>query len=343
MPAETVLDVRGLRTYLELPDRVVRAVDGVSFKVEKGKTLAVVGESGSGKTMAAMSIMRLFPTPAARIVGGQIRYGDRDLAQVDEAEMRAIRGYRISVMFQDPMSTFNPSRRIGYQVVEGLLQHERISRPAALRRAVEFLGRMGIPHASVAVNAYPHQLSGGMRQRAALAMALLSRPRILIADEPTTALDVTTQEQIIDLLQEIQAEFDLSIILITHDLGVVARIADSVLVMYAGRTVEYGRTDDIFYRSSHPYTRGLLDSVDYAHYQPGQRLRPIPGVPAPLDQLPPGCAFHPRCPHAEAICRADVPELKAVPGGPTEAACIPAQAGTLRFERSVRGQAPERS
>ena len=327
---ETLLEVRGLRTLIELPDRVVRAVDGISFEVERGRTLAVVGESGSGKTMAAMSILRLFPTPAARIAGGHVMYGGRDLIGADEAELRRIRGYRISVMFQDPMSTFNPSRRIGAQVVEGLLQHESISRRDAMGRAVEFLGRMGIPHAEVAVNSYPHQLSGGMRQRAALAMALLSRPQILIADEPTTALDVTTQEQIIDLLQEMQEEFDLSIILITHDLGVVARVAHRVLVMYAGRAAEYGATDDIFYRPSHPYTRGLLDSVDYGNYAPGQRLRPIPGAPPPLDRLVPGCAFQPRCPHAEPACATVVPELGDVPGGPTLAACLPAREGRLR-------------
>ena len=329
-PAAT-LDVRALRTFLYFEDRIVPAVDGISFAVKQGETLAIVGESGSGKTMTGMSILRLFPTAAARIVSGEVLFGGRDLTRISEAEMRLIRGNRISVMFQDPMTTFNPSLRVGFQVVEALLEHERGPRREAEQRAVELLAKMGIAHPRVVFDSYPHQLSGGMRQRAALAMALLCRPEVLIADEPTTALDVTTQEQIIDLLLELQAEFNLSIILITHDLGVVARIAESVLVMYAGRPAEYGSTDDIFYRSSHPYTRGLLASVDYVAYQPGQRLKPIPGFPPRLDRLPAGCAFNPRCAYAEAVCRDRVPELGPVPAAHTIAACHPAQAGTLQL------------
>ncbi|MBJ7601262.1 ABC transporter ATP-binding protein [Candidatus Nephthysia bennettiae] len=332
--ATATLEVRELRTYLYFEDRVVPAVDGISFSVNRGETLAIVGESGSGKTMTGLSILRLFPTPAARIVSGQVLFGGHDLTGIRESEMREIRGNRISVMFQDPMTTFNPSLRVGFQVVEALLMHNRIPRREANDRALEMLGRMGIPHPRVVFDSYPHQLSGGMRQRAVLAMALLCRPEVLIADEPTTALDVTTQEQIIDLLQEMQAEFNLSIILITHDLGVVARVANSILVMYAGRPAEFGEADDIFYRCSHPYTRGLLDSVDYGAYRPGEHLHPIAGVPPRLDQLPPGCAFHPRCLYAEPICRDSVPEFGRVPSGHTVAACHPALAGRLNLHRA---------
>ncbi len=327
------LEVRDLRTFLSFEDRVVRAVDGISFSVNRGETLAIVGESGSGKTMAAMSILRLFPTPAARIVSGQVLFDGRDLTKISEQEMRDIRGSGISVMFQDPMTTFNPSLRVGFQVVEALLQHDRIRRREAEQRAIELLGNMGIPHPKVVFHSYPHQLSGGMRQRAVLAMALMCRPQVLIADEPTTALDVTTQEQIIDLLQEMQAQFKLSIILITHDLGVVARIANSVLVMYAGRAAEFGEVNDIFYRSSHPYTRGLLGSVAYGAYEARQRLKPIAGFPPRLDQLPPGCAFNPRCPYSEAVCLERVPEFRRVPAMSTIAACHPALAGTLSWDR----------
>jgi oligopeptide transport system ATP-binding protein len=332
--AAATLDVRELRTYLYFEDRVVPAVDGISFSVNRGETLAIVGESGSGKTMTGLSILRLFPTPAARIVSGQVLFGGHDLTGISEPEMREIRGNRISVMFQDPMTTFNPSLRVGFQVVEALLMHNRIPRREADDRALEMLGRMGIPHPRVVFDSYPHQLSGGMRQRAVLAMALLCRPEVLIADEPTTALDVTTQEQIIDLLQEMQAEYNLSIVLITHDLGVVARVANSILVMYAGRPAEFGEADDIFYRCSHPYTRGLLDSVDYGAYRPGEHLRPIAGVPPRLDQLPPGCAFNPRCLYAEPVCRDRVPEFGRVPSGDTVAACHPALAGRLTLHRA---------
>jgi oligopeptide/dipeptide ABC transporter ATP-binding protein len=236
------------------------------------------------------------------------------------------------------MTALNPSLTIGYQVSEPLLVHERITRQAARSRAIELLAKTGIPNLPAILDAYPHQLSGGMRQRVILSMSLICQPIVLIADEPTTALDVTTQEQIIDLLQEIQAESGLSLILITHDLGVVARIADQVLVMYAGRPAEHGAVDDIFYRPSHPYTRGLLRSVDFDSYAPRERLRSIPGIPPRLDALPTGCAFHPRCPYAREICREVVPPFEASPSLPSITACHVAHAGELEPWQSPAAQ-----
>ncbi len=328
-PAETILEVRDLRTMLHLPGQRVFPVDGVSFTLTRGKTLAIVGESGSGKSMTAASIIRLLPKEVARVVGGQVLFGGRDLVKLSESEMRKVRGTGIAFMPQDPMTALNPSLTIGYQVSETLLVHEQIGKRAARVRAVELLKKTGIANASAIIDAYPHQLSGGMRQRVVLSMSLICQPTVLIADEPTTALDVTTQEQIIDLLQEIQTGSGLSLILITHDLGVVARIADEVLVMYAGRPAERGAIDDLFYQPNHPYTRGLLRSVDFESYAPRERLRSIVGTPPRLDALPGGCAFHPRCPYAREICHETAPPFQGGPGLASITACHVAHLGEL--------------
>jgi oligopeptide/dipeptide ABC transporter ATP-binding protein len=329
LPAEAILEVRELRTMLHHPGRPVFPVDGVGFTLTRGKTLAIVGESGSGKSMTAASIIRLLPKEVGRVVGGQVRFGGRDLLALSESDMRKVRGTGIGFMPQDPMTALNPSLTIGYQVSETLLVHERVAKQAAWSRAAELLKKTGIANVSAVLDSYPHQLSGGMRQRVVLSMSLICRPAILIADEPTTALDVTTQEQIIDLLQEIQVESGLSLILITHDLGVVARIADDVLVMYAGRPAEYGAIDDLFYQPNHPYTRGLLRSVDFESYAPRERLRSIVGIPPRLDALPSGCAFHPRCPYAREICRETAPPFEGGPGLSSITACHVAHLGEL--------------
>ena len=328
MAVDGAIEVADLQTHFVYPDRVVRAVDGVSFRVERGRTLAIVGESGSGKSMTALSIVRLLP-PRAQTVGGSIRFDGRDLLSLREQSMRDVRGNRIAIMFQDPMTALNPSLRVGFQIMEAVLEHGQASESEARRRALELVQRMGLPHPKAILDSYPHELSGGMRQRAILAMALSCGPDVLIADEPTTALDVTTQEQIVDLLQELQAAEQLALILITHDLGVVARIADEVLVMYAGRPVEYGDVYSLFANPAHPYTRGLLASVEFERYAPRERLQSIPGVPARLDAVPPGCPFHPRCPYAADRCTEVRPELGSAPGFTTATACIVAQAGDL--------------
>jgi oligopeptide transport system ATP-binding protein len=328
-PASPTLEVRGLHTVLRYGDVQIEPVNGVSFTLHKGKALAIVGESGSGKSLTAASIVRLLPRKLARIEGGEVLYEGRDLLALTERQMRSVRGPGIALMPQDPMTALNPSLTIGYQVAEPLRLHEQLSRRDSLPRAIELLRKTGMPNLPAILDAYPHQLSGGMRQRAVLAMSLICKPAVLIADEPTTALDVTTQEQIVDLLQSFQSESDLSLILITHDLGVVARIADEVLVMYAGRPVEYGTVDEIFYQPSHPYTRGLLRSVDFESYVPREYLQSIPGVPPRLDELPRGCAFHPRCPYARDACRQVVPPLAHSPLASSVTACLVAQEGDL--------------
>jgi oligopeptide/dipeptide ABC transporter ATP-binding protein len=334
---EPVLNVQSLRTELRTSDRRFFPVDGVSFELHRGKALAIVGESGSGKSMTAASIIRLLPRGMGGVKGGSVMFGGQDLLSLSEAQMRSVRGTGIALMPQDPMTALNPSLKVGFQVSEPLLVHQRVSRQEARSRAADLLTKTGIPNVPAILDTYPHHLSGGMRQRVVLSMSLICRPTVLIADEPTTALDVTTQEQIIDLLQAIQQESGLSLILITHDLGVVARIADHVLVMYAGRPAEYGTVDDIFYNPSHPYTRGLLQSVDFESYAPRERLRSIPGVPPRMVALPEGCAFHPRCPYAVDVCRKLDPTFKRVPDLPTVTACHVAQAGELEQWQSSRG------
>jgi oligopeptide/dipeptide ABC transporter ATP-binding protein len=305
--AEPLLRVRDLQTHFFGDGGVVRAVDGVSFDVYAGQTLAVVGESGSGKSVTALSILRLVPQPPGRIIGGAVVFRGRDLLDASEREMRAIRGKEISMIFQEPMTSLNPVYTCGEQIIETLVLHERISRQAARRRAIEMLELVGIPLPAQRVDEYPHQMSGGMRQRVMIAMALACHPAVLIADEPTTALDVTIQAQILELLRRLQREMGMAVILITHDLGVVAETADHVAVMYAGRVVEYCDVRSAFRRPLHPYTAGLQASLPKLGATQ-DRLRVIPGtVPNPAN-FPIGCRFHPRCPVAQNRCLTD-PDL----------------------------------
>jgi peptide/nickel transport system ATP-binding protein len=312
---ERVLEVEGLKTYLFTRQGVVRAVDDVSFAAERGETLAIVGESGCGKTMTALSLLRLVPEPPGRIVGGAIRLDGRDLVRLDEAAMRKVRGNEISMIFQEPMTSLNPVMTIGAQISETIRLHQDLSKAAAMEKAVAMLQLVRIPEAARRAREYPHQLSGGMRQRAMIAMALACNPRILIADEPTTALDVTIQAQILDLILDLQQKLGTAVILITHDLAVVAETAHRVIVMYAGKKVEEAGVEELFGAPLHPYTHGLLASIPQlaviggaaANADGDRRLKEIPGVVPALTDLPPGCAFAPRCPFADAQCRAAAP------------------------------------
>jgi oligopeptide/dipeptide ABC transporter ATP-binding protein len=303
-----LLEIQDLRTYFFTDDGEVRAVDGVSYAIGERETLAVVGESGSGKSVTALSILRLIAEPPGRIVGGKILFRGRDLLTAAPAEMRAIRGKAISMIFQEPMTSLNPVYTCGEQIIETLVLHEKIDRREARTRAIEMLKLVGIPLPEQRVDEYPHQMSGGMRQRVMIAMALACRPAILIADEPTTALDVTIQAQILDLLRRLQSELGMAVLLITHDLGVVAETADRVAVMYAGQVVEYCDVADAFRRPLHPYTAGLLASLPKLGDR-RETLRVIPGnVPNPA-RFPKGCRFHPRCPVAQERCLTDPPVL----------------------------------
>jgi len=311
-----VLDVRGLSTVFFTRNGLIRAVDDLSFTVNRGEVLAIVGESGCGKSISALSIMRLVPSPPGRIVGGEVRLDGTDLLALDEAAMRDVRGNKISMIFQEPMTSLNPVMTVGAQVAETLTIHQGISGKAAFERAVEMLRLVRIPEPAQRARAYPHQLSGGMRQRAMIAMAVACQPQVLIADEPTTALDVTIQAQILDLLLRMREELGTAVILITHDLGVVAETAQRVVVMYAGRKIEEAPVDALFAEPLHPYTHGLLASVPHLaslnpDAAPAERLQEIPGMVPPLTNLPPGCAFAPRCPHADAQCRAAYPPFEA--------------------------------
>jgi peptide/nickel transport system ATP-binding protein len=307
-----LLDVRDLKTEFLTDDGIVHAVDGVSFSVDKGKTLAIVGESGSGKSVTCLTIMGLNPRRGSRSTGEAV-FKDRDLLTLSSEQLRRIRGNEMSMIFQDPMTSLNPVHTIGRQLREAVLVHEDVPKQQANRRALEMLKAVGIPRAETRMDDYPHQFSGGMRQRVMIAMALINNPDLLIADEPTTALDVTTQAQILTLMTRLQRDFGSAIILITHDLGVVAEISDQVLVMYGGKAVEQSGYADIFYRPHHPYTWGLLDSMPRLADE-GHELTPIPGTPPSLLRPPAGCRFHPRCRYVMDVCRSVEPELKPVPG-----------------------------
>jgi len=316
---EPILQVEGLRTWFRTDAGMARAVDGVSFHVAPGETLGIVGESGSGKSVSALSVMRLIPQPPGEIQPGSrmLFRGDRgveDLATVDEARMRQIRGNDIAMIFQEPMTSLNPVFRVGDQIMESLRKHRGMTRAAARSRAIELLHLVGIPSPAQRVDEYPHQLSGGMRQRVMIAIALACEPRILIADEPTTALDVTIQAQILDLLNRLQQELGMAIILITHDLGVVAETCDRVMVMYAGQIFEEGPVDDVFHDPQNPYTEGLLRSIPQLGHKE-KRLAVIPGiVPSPTN-WPAGCRFAPRCPYAwEKTFREEPPLFEIGPG-----------------------------
>ena len=310
--AERLLDVKDLSTQFFTHAGIVKAVNGVSFTLDRNETIGIVGESGSGKTVAALSLMRLIPDPPGKVVDGSLMLGDRNLRTISDDEMRAVRGNDIAMIFQDPMTSLNPVMKIGKQIGEAITLHQDKSKREAWKMAIDLLARVGIPDAPKRVDQYPFEFSGGMRQRAMIAMAISCNPDILIADEPTTALDVTIQAQIIDVVREMQAQFNSGVILITHDLGVIAEIADKVMVMYGGRTVEYGPVDEIFYNAHHPYTWGLLASLPRLDASEKERLTPIKGQPPNLITLPAGCPFTVRCPYRRAECRDTWPELEIV-------------------------------
>jgi len=313
------LSVEDLRVQFASERSVVQAVRGVTFSVDAGETVAVVGESGSGKTVTALAVMGLVDQPGV-ITDGDIRLAGRPLVGLTEPEYRQVRGLELAMVFQDPMTALNPVQRVGAQIAEAIAVHDGArSRRAARPQVFDLLERVGLTPAAKLARAYPHQLSGGMRQRVMLAMALANRPRVLIADEPTTALDVTTQAQILELLVELQHDMGLALVLVTHDLGVVAGVADRIVVMYAGRVVEEAGADRLFAQSGHPYTRGLLASVPRFEGGGGE-LVAIPGSPPDPARIPQGCAFHPRCPLAEELCRTTVPELRVLGEG-HRAAC----------------------
>ena len=312
---EAFLDVRNLKVSFPTEDGVVSAVDGVDFSVRKGRTLAIVGESGSGKSVTAQAIMGLVNRKTASL-SGEVFLDGEELVTARPEQVRSLRGKRMAMIFQDPLSSLHPFYSIGKQLVEAVRVHQDVSKDVALKQAREMLDRVGIPSPDRRLKDYPHNLSGGMRQRVMIAMALLNSPELLIADEPTTALDVTVQAQIIDLLRDLQKEFGTAIVLITHDLGVVADLADDVVVMYGGRIVERGAIDDIYYRPEMPYTLGLLGSVPRMSAGETSRLEPIPGQPPSLINLPKGCVFRPRCPYHELVpgnrCDDERPDLLAV-------------------------------
>lgn len=305
--ANRILDIKDLKVSFDTYAGEVQAVRGVTFHVDEGEVLAIVGESGCGKSVTAQTIMKLNPMPPARIVGGSIQLGEHDIVAATEKQMQSIRGKEVSMIFQDPMTCMNPTTQVGKQTVEAIKLHKRLTRKESEAEAIKCLDQVNIPNPKERAKQYPHEFSGGMRQRAMIAMALSCRPKLLIADEPTTALDVTIQAQIMDLLHFIQGEINTAIILITHDLGVVAGSADRVAVMYAGRIVEAGTTQDIFYRNAHPYTQALLKSLPSPDTTRDEKLTAIPGTPPDLINPPVGCAFAARCKHCMKLCQEEYP------------------------------------
>ncbi len=318
---EVILDVRGLTVVFPTHEGYVRAVSDLSYTLHRGETLGIVGESGSGKTVSSLALMGLHNRARTHIAGEAI-FGGRNILSLSSDEMRALRGKDIAMIFQDPFACLHPMHRVGDQIAEAVLAHADVSKKHANRQAVELLGAVGIPRASERAQDFPHQFSGGMRQRAMIAMALVHKPSVLIADEPTTALDVTVQAQILELIERIKREFDIGVILITHDLGVIAETADTVLVMYAGREMEYGPAREIFRAPQHPYTWGLLRSMPTIELRLEQ-LVAIEGTPPSLVAVPSGCPFHPRCPHRFAPCATDLPELRPLTGGHLDRCHLP--------------------
>jgi peptide/nickel transport system ATP-binding protein len=306
--AEPLLEVRDLRVHFPTEDGLVKAVDGVSFQIMPGETLGVVGESGSGKTVSFLAVMGLI-TPRQATIEGEVLFRGEDLLKVPQEEMRNIRGSKISMIFQDPMTSLHPFYRVGAQIGEAIRVHQKVSKKESLDQSIDMLRRVGIPRPEERAQQYPHEFSGGMRQRAMIAMALSLNPDLLIADEPTTALDVTVQAQILDLIDKLKQEFNAAVIIITHDLGVVAEHCDNIQVMYAGKVAEYGSARDIYYSAHHPYTWGLLGSIARMDRDKKERLQPIKGLPPSLIFVPPGCPFHPRCPYVFDRCRVEVPEV----------------------------------
>jgi oligopeptide transport system ATP-binding protein len=317
-----LLSVQNLRTHFFTRAGVVKAVDGVSFDLRPGETLGIVGESGSGKSVTALSIMRLIPTPPGRIVSGKLLFDNQDLLAMGKSRLRELRGNQVSMIFQDPMTSLNPVFTIGYQVEETLRAHTSLGRGALRARAIELLERVGIPSPEKRLRDYPHNFSGGMRQRVVIAIALACNPKLVIADEPTTALDVTIQAQILDLLRTLSKDFGTAVLLITHDLGVVAGMCDRIVVMYGGKILETGTVDEIFFSSKQPYTQGLLHSIPRMDEPRGQMLQPIPGSPPDMLHPPLGCPFMPRCPYAVERCVREMPPLIRVDNSPThDSAC----------------------
>jgi oligopeptide/dipeptide ABC transporter ATP-binding protein len=321
MSGPPLLEVRDLSVSFRTQDGTVHAVDNVSFSVNRGEVLGIVGESGSGKSVTAMTLMRLILDQNA-VFSGEVLFDGRDLMQLSQRDMLQVRGTRIAMIFQDPMTSLNPVYRVGWQIEEQLRAHEDMSAKQARKRTLELLGAVGIPNPQARVDDYPHQFSGGMRQRVMIAMGISCNPDVLIADEPTTALDVTIQAQILELIGNLQREFDSAVVLITHDLGVVAEVANRVAVMYAGRIVEYAEVRELFRRPQHPYTWGLLGSISRMDRPRQRRLAAITGQPPSLISLPAGCSFRPRCPHAFDRCRAERPDLVARSGAGHLDACF---------------------
>ena len=319
----SLLEVKELHAEFRLDTGTVRAVNGISFSVDAGRTLAIVGESGSGKTATALSVLRLNPEPPCVYPGGEILFQGRDLLTMPEKDLRSVRGKGIAMIFQDPMTSLNPVRTVGAQIAEALVRHEKLSRSAVKARVVQALREVHLANPEDRAGQYPHQFSGGMRQRVMIAMALACRPKVLIADEPTTALDVTVQAQIVELLGELKERHEMAIILITHDLGMVAQAADDVLVMYAGRAVERATVDDLFGAPMMPYTLALLRSVPRSDRPQGSATDPIPGAPPSLMHLPAGCPFEPRCSFARQECAHTVPRLETKARGHLAACILP--------------------
>jgi oligopeptide/dipeptide ABC transporter ATP-binding protein len=339
--AEPLLDVRNLKVSFRTEDGLVRAVDGVSFTVSQGEVVGIVGESGSGKSVTMMSVMRLITDPNT-IYEGEILYKGRNLMGLSRDAMREVRGEEIAMIFQDPMTSLNPVYTVGWQIEEQLNEHNELKKGQARRRAIDLLAQVGIPNADRRIDDYPHQFSGGMRQRVMIALALSCNPDLLIADEPTTALDVTIQAQILELIKNLKQEFRSAVVLITHDLGVVAEIADRILVMYAGRIVEHGDKEQIFYDPQHPYTWGLLGSIARLDRPKPRRLTAIAGQPPSLINRPRGCNFRPRCPQAFDRCRAEDPALTdKVGGGHLDACHLDVEEKRKRREATINPQLAE--
>ncbi|MFF8654888.1 ABC transporter ATP-binding protein [Streptomyces huasconensis] len=324
----TLLEVRDLHVEFHTRDGVVKAVNGVNYSVAAGETLAVLGESGSGKSVTAQAVMGILDMPPGKIPQGEILFRGQDMLKMSGEERRKIRGRKVAMIFQDALSSLNPVLSVGYQLAEMFRVHEGMGRKQAKAKAIELMDKVKIPAAKERVNDYPHQFSGGMRQRIMIAMALALEPDLIIADEPTTALDVTVQAQVMDLLAELQREYNMGLILITHDLGVVADVADKIAVMYAGRIVETAPVHELYKRPAHPYTRGLLDSIPRLD-QKGQELYAIKGLPPNLLKIPGGCAFNPRCPKAQDICRTEIPAL--VPVTEQDGAGLPGRGSACHF------------
>jgi peptide/nickel transport system ATP-binding protein len=320
---EPLLEVKNLKVHFPTDDGLVKAVDGLNFSIMPGETLGVVGESGSGKSVSFLTVMGLINRKVAKIEG-EILFQGEDLLKVPKEEMRQYRGRRISMIFQDPMTSLHPFYKVGYQLSEAIRAHQKVSKSEAMQQSIEMLRRVGIPKPDERARQYPHEFSGGMRQRAMIAMGLSLNPDLVIADEPTTALDVTVQAQILDLIDRLKDEFNAAVVIITHDLGVVAEHCDNIQVMYAGKIVESGGRHDIYYDAHHPYTWGLLDSIPrLTEDTTGQRLNPIKGMPPSLIYVPSGCAFHPRCPYAFEPCPVDVPALLPTAGNHAAACHLP--------------------